>query len=323
VDYRAIGAAGYLGLGTVWALGFSSSPALLMATPASIPAALFKISGVIPLAATIYSWQSLATAAILIAVSTLLAYLSMPVSSSRTAESYNVSESYVVKQAEERRTPAEWLEYAPLLSILVGGLGLAYIAQIFVTRGPLAAVDLNTFNFIFIMVGLLLHWRPRSFLRAVNNSVPATAGVLIQFPFYGGIFGIVTLSPISRDLARFFVQISTHGSFAVLVAIYSAFLGVFVPSAGSKWIIEAPYVLQAAKDLHVNMGWIVQVYNTAECLPNLINPFFMLPILGILKIRARDLVGYTLLYFVVNSIVVLFLVWFFARTLAYVPPMGL
>jgi short-chain fatty acids transporter len=167
-----------------------------------------------------------------------------------------------------------------------------------------------------------LHWRPRSFVRAVNNSVPATAGVLIQFPFYGGIFGIVTMSPISRDLARFFVQISTHNSFAVLVAIYSAFLGVFVPSAGSKWIIEAPYVLQAAKDLHVNMGWIVQVYNTAECLPNLINPFFMLPILGILKIRARDLVGYTLLYFVVNSIVVLFLVWFFARTLAYVPPIG-
>ncbi len=323
VDYRAIGAAGYLGLGTVWALGFSSSPALLMATPASIPAALLKISGVIPLAATIYSWQSLATAAILITVSTVLAYLSMPVSSSKTAESYNVTEAFVVKQVEERHTPAEWLEYAPLLSILIGGLGLAYIAQIFMTRGPLAAVDLNTFNFIFIMVGLLLHWRPRSFVRAVNNSVPATAGVLIQFPFYGGIFGIVTMSPISRDLARFFVQISTHNSFAVLVAIYSAFLGVFVPSAGSKWIIEAPYVLQAAKDLHVNMGWIVQVYNTAECLPNLINPFFMLPILGILKIRARDLVGYTLLYFVVNSIVVLFLVWFFARTLAYVPPIGL
>jgi short-chain fatty acids transporter len=157
-------------------------------------------------------------------------------------------------------------------------------------------------------------------VRAVNSSVPATAGVLLQFPFYGGIFGIVTMSAISGDLATFFVRISTRGSFPVLVAIYSAVLGLFVPSAGSKWIIEAPYVLQAAKDLQVNMGWIVQVYNTAESLPNLINPFFMLPIVGILKVRPRDLVGYALVYFAVNSMVVLFLMWFFARTFTYVPP---
>ena len=187
----------------------------------------------------------------------------------------------------------------------------------------MAAVDLNTFNLLFIMAGLLLHWRPRSFIRAVNHAVPATAGVLIQFPFYGGIFGIVTMSHISGDLAGFFVRISTHGSFPVLVAIYSAFLGIFVPSAGSKWIIEAPYVLQAAKDLQVNLGWVVQIYNTAESLPNLINPFFMLPILGILRIRARDMVGYALLYFMVNSVLVMFLVWFLARSLPYIPPIGL
>jgi short-chain fatty acids transporter len=323
VDYRAIGAAGYLGLGTVWALGLSSSPALLMATPASIPAALLKISGVIPLSQTIYSWASLATVAIVIAASTTVAFLSMPTSSSKTAETFGVTEGFATSKLEPRSTPAEWLEYAPLLSLGIGILGAVYLEQIIATRGIVAAVDLNTFNFMFIMAGLLLHWRPRSFVRAVNNAVPATSGVLIQFPFYGGIFGIVTMSHISSGLARFFVQVSTHGSFPVLVGIYSAFLGIFVPSAGSKWIIEAPYVLQAAKDLHVNMGWIVQVYNTAESLPNLINPFFMLPILGILRIRARDLVGYTLLYFVVNSILVLFLMWFFARSIPYVPPIGI
>lgn len=323
VDYRAIGAAGYLGLGTVWALGLSSSPALLMATQGSIPAALFKISGVIQLSQTIYSWASLATVAIVIAAATTVAFLSMPKSSSKTAETFGVTEEFATTKLEPRNTPAEWLEYAPVLSLVIGILGLVYIEQIIATRGIVAAVDLNTFNFMFIMAGLLLHWRPRSFVRAVNHAVPATSGVLIQFPFYGGIFGIVTMSPISRDLARFFVQVSTHGSFPVLVAMYSAFLGIFVPSAGSKWIIEAPYVLQAAKDLHVNMGWVVQVYNTAESLPNLINPFFMLPILGILKIRARDLVGYALLYFIVNSLLVLFLMWFFARSIPYVPPIGI
>jgi short-chain fatty acids transporter len=321
IDYRAIGAAAYLGLGSVWALGLSSSAALLMATTGSIPAALLKISGVIPLSQTIYTWQSLVTAAILIVASVVVAYLSAPASSIRTAETYGVTEGLEVGKLEPRRTPAEWLEYVPILSIVIGAIGLVYLGQVFVARGPLAALDLNTYNLLFLMVGLVLHWRPRSFTQAVNDSVPATSGVLIQFPFYGGIFGIITMSPISRELANFFVHISSTGTYPVLVSIYSAILGLFVPSGGSKWIIEAPYVLQAAKDLHVNLGWVVQVYNAAEALPNLVNPFWMLPLLGILRARARDLVGYGLLQLAVHTVLVLFCMWFFARTLPYLAPM--
>jgi short-chain fatty acids transporter len=319
-DYRAIGAAAYLGSGSVWALGLSSSAALVMATPSSIPPALLKISGTIPLSQTIYTWQGITTAAILIASSTTVAYLSAPARSTRTVESFGITEKFAVAKIDERRTPAEWLEYAPALSIVVGVLGLAYLAQVFAERGPLAALDLNTYNLLFLMMGLLLHWRPRSFARAVNDAVPATSGVLIQFPFYGGIFGIITMSPLSRMLANFFVRAASRGAYPVFVAVYSAVLGMFVPSGGSKWIIEAPYVLQAAKELHVNLGWIVQTYNAAEALPNLVNPFWMLPLIGILKVRARDLVGYGLIQLAVNSALVLILTWFFARTLPYVPP---
>jgi len=320
IDYRAIGAAAYLGTGSVWALGLSSSAALVMATPSAIPTALLKISGVIPLRDTIYSWQSLTTAAILMFAGVVVAYLSAPVSSTKTAESFGVTEGLELQKLEERRTPAEWLEYAPVLSLVVGALGMAYLAQVLAARGPLAALDLNTYNLLFLMLGLVMHWRPRSFIRAVNNAVPSTAGVLIQFPFYGGIFGIITLSPIARDLAHFFVNFSSTNTYPILVSIYSAILGMFVPSGGSKWIIEAPYVLQAAKDLHVNLGWVVQIYNTSEALPNLINPFWMLPLLGLLKVRARDLIGYGLVYFLVNSVLVLFFMWFFARTFPYVAP---
>ena len=320
VDYRAIGAAAYLGTGSVWALGLSSSAALVMATPSAIPTALLKISGVIPLRDTIYSWQSLTTAVILMFAGVVVAYLSAPVSSTKTAESFGVTEGLELQKMEERRTPAEWLEYAPVLSLVVGALGMAYLAQVLAARGHFAALDLHTYNLLFLMLGLLLHWRPRSFIRAVNNAVPATAGVLIQFPFYGGIFGIITLSPISKDLAHFFVSFSSTNTYPILVSIYSAILGMFVPSGGSKWIIEAPYVLQAAKDLHVNLGWVVQIYNTSEALPNLINPFWMLPLLGLLKVRARDLIGYGLVYFFVNSVLVLFFMWFFARTFPYIAP---
>src|SRR5882762_623251 len=145
--------------------------------------------------------------------SAVLAYLSAPVSSTKTAESFGVTEGLELQKMEERRAPAEWLEYFPGLSIVVGVLGMAYLAQVLAARGPLAALDLNTYNLLFLMLGLLLHWRPRSFIRAVNNAVPSTAGVLIQFPFYGGIFGIITLSSISRDLAHFFVSFSSTNTY--------------------------------------------------------------------------------------------------------------
>ena len=320
IDYRAIGAASFVGNGSVWALGLSSSAALVMATPGSIPAALVKISGVIPLSLTIYTWQSAATAAILIVSSVTVGYLSAPANSRKDAESFGVADGLEIKSLEERKTPAEWLEYAPALSILIAILGLAYIAQVLSVKGPLGALDLNTYNLLFLMLGLLLHWRPRAFVRAVNDAVPATAGVLIQFPFYGGIFGIITYSTLAAKLAHFFVSVSSANTYPIVVSIYSALLGMFVPSGGSKWIIEAPYVLQAAKDLQVNLGWVVQIYNTSEALPNLINPFWMLPLLGLLKVKARDLIGYGMLYFMVNFAVVLFLMWFFARTFTYVPP---
>jgi short-chain fatty acids transporter len=172
------------------------------------------------------------------------------------------------------------------------------------------------------MLGMLLHRTPRAFIKAVTASVPAAAGVLIQFPFYAGILGLMTKSPVSTELAHFFVRISTTGTYPILVSIYSAILGLFVPSGGSKWLIEAPYVIDAAKQLHVNLGWVVQIYNTAEALPNLVNPFWMLPVLGLLNVRARDLVGYSVLQLMVHLPLVLFLMWLFARTLPYTPPFG-
>src|SRR5216117_3861921 len=258
-DYRAAGAAGYLGLGSVWALGLSSSAALLMATKGSIPASLLPISGVLPFSATIFLWQSVVMAIILIALSVLVAYLTAPdARTARTAESYGIRPEPLEIRSPERQRPGEWLEYSPLLTILIVIVGVAYLAQLFGSKGGgigagiAQALDLNTYNFIFLLAGLLLHWRPRRFLEAVSRSVPATAGVLIQFPFYAGIFGMSTgtpgdPSPISKWLAELFVRVSDPNSYPVLVSIYSGVLGLFVPSGGSKWVIEAPYVLQAAR----------------------------------------------------------------------------
>lgn len=321
VDYRALGAAAYLGLGSIWALGLSSSAALLMATPASLPASLVKISGLIPLSQTIYTWQSILTALVLMCLSVAVAFLSAPAGSLvRTAESYGIRPDSSADVIGQPRRPGDWLENAPVVTLLIGLIGFGYIGQTIHAKGALAALNLNTYNLLFLMIGLLLHWRPGSFTRAVSDAVPATGGILIQFPFYAGIFGMISGSPISKLMADFFVRSSSHNTYPLLVAAYSATLGFFVPSGGGKWLIEAPYVMDAAKILKVHLGWTVQVYNAAEALPNLINPFWMLPLLGILKMKARDLVGFGLLQLMILGPVVLFLMWILAHTFTYVPP---
>lgn len=323
MDYRAAGAAGYLGLGAVWALGLSSSAAMMMATKSAIPPALYNISGLIPLRQTLFLWQNLVTAAVLIVVSVIVAYLSAPSeANARTAEAYGIVYEPVDRPLEPKTKPGEWLEYSPLLSLFVGALLLWYLIDVFRTspQGALAALDLNTYNLMFLTVGLLLHWRPKRFMRAVSECVPATGGVLIQFPFYAVIFGMIVGTSITSWLSNLFVHITTHGTYPLLVALYSAVLGVFVPSGGSKWVIEAPYILQAANQHQVHLGWVVQIYNASEALPNLINPFWMLPLLGILRLKARDLVGYGVLQMIVHIPIVFFLCWFFARQIAYAPP---
>jgi len=324
MDYRAAGAAAYLGTGAVWALGISSSAAMLMATKSAMPPSLFSISGLIPLTQTIFLWQSIATTAILVVLSTLVAYWSTPsAENARTAESYGIQYEPIQSSLEARSKPGEWLEYSPLLTVLVVLLLGWYLVDVFRTspQGALAALDLNTYNLMFITVGLLLHWRPKRFTHAVTAGIPATGGVLIQFPFYAVIFGMIVGTGIADALAKLFASISTHDTYPLLVAVYSAVLGVFVPSGGSKWVIEAPYVLQAANLHQVHLGWVVQIYNASEALPNLVNPFWMLPLLGILKLKARDIVGYGVLQLIVHVPVVFFLCWLFARYIPYLPPM--
>jgi short-chain fatty acids transporter len=330
MDYRAAGAAGYMGLGAVWAMGLSSSAAQLQANPASMPPQLLEITGVIPFTETIFLWQSIVLSFVLIVVTVIIAWLTAPMGEkARSAHSLGVVIDAKPSEAPRTRAerPGEWLEYSPLLSILLAALGGAWLVHEFATRGFVLAIsNLNTYNFLFLMLGLLLCWRPRAFLDAVARAVPSVTGVLIQFPLYGGIASLITApagtdgESIAHVLSTLFTEAATAETFPVVMGSYSAVLGFFVPSGGGKWIIEAPYVMQAANELQVHLGWAVQIYNAAEALPNLINPFWMLPLLGILGLRARDVVGFTVVQFIVHVPLVLFLLWALGLTLEYHPP---
>lgn len=328
MDYRAAGAAAYLGLGATWAMGLSSSSAQLQANPKSLPPSLLQITGVIPFRETIFLWQSLLIALILVVMSTVIALASAPGRSSAvTAQDLDIDPRRETTEVEPPRQPGEWLEHAPVLTVLIALLAIGWLIQEFARQDWIVAIsNLNTYNFLFLMLGFLLHWRPKRFLAALAKSVPATAGILIQFPFYAAIAAILTGAKnaggqsVSDVITHAFVALNTQGSFPLAMGVYSAVLGFFIPSGGGKWLLEAPYVMQAANELKVHLGWAVQVYNAAEALPNLINPFFMLPLLGILGLKARDIVGFSFLQLIFHLPVVLFLLWALAFTLEYHPP---
>jgi short-chain fatty acids transporter len=329
-DYRALAATSLLGLGSVWAQGLSSSAALQMATPGQLQPRVRDIvaaggvvpGGLIPLRATIFTWQSFVAVAIEIAVVVaVVAAASPPPGRAKTAADLGVRlDALVVEEPALDRapTPAERLEHSRLLSGAIALLGIAYLV-LYVGRASdrLSALNVNTINFGFLVLGIALHGTPARLMRAVRDAVPATWGVILQFPFYAGIAGIIAYTELGSRIAHLFVDLSTRTTFPPIVAVYSAVLGVFVPSGGSKWVIEAPYVIQAAHDLKVHLGWTVAVYNLGEALANLVQPFFMLPTLAILGLKARDVMGFTFVVFLVMTPVVLALVTILGATMAY------
>lgn len=331
LDYRAAAAAAIIGMGATWALGISSSAAQLQANKASLPESIYQLTGVIPFTETIFLPQSMIMTAVLIVASIAIAYFSAPKDQDvKTIEHFNIKldqDEPDHSQPQTTKRPGEWLENSPILSILIVILGAIWMFNEFSKSNPILAISsLNTYNFIFLILGIALHGTPRNFLNAVTQAVPAISGVLIQFPLYGSIAFMMTHAMNAQDLslshyiAEFFVSISTKETFAIVMGIYSAILGFFIPSGGGKWIIEAPYVMQAAHDLKYHLGWSVQIYNAAEALPNLINPFFMLPMLGILKLKAKDVIGFTVAQLIFHIPLVLFLLWILGRTLTYVAP---
>lgn len=330
VDYRALAAASFLGLGSIWAQGLSGSAALQMATPGALQPQIREIvaagggvpGGIISFGHTIFLWQSLAAVLVEIAVVTSVMWLATPPAGrGRTAEELGIALGPgppAPGPAPPAAAPGAWLEQSSILTWVVAALGATYLARYFAASGdPLNAVTLNTLNLTFLVAGFVLHRTPARLMRAVQEATPAVWGVILQFPFYAGIAAVITTTRLSERLAGAFVSVSTHATFPPLVALYSAVLGVFVPSGGSKWVIEAPYVMAAAHGLKVHLGWVVSAYDLGEALANLVQPFWMLPVLGLLGLRARDVMGYTLIVFLVLAPVVLALVTVLGWTLPY------
>ena len=218
------------------------------------------------------------------------------------------------EQAVDRAslTPAQRLEHSCVLNLVIGLTGIAWFVKMIAEKG-IVNLSVNNFNFFMRMLGLVLHKTPRSFTRAVASSVSSVSGVIVQFPLYAGIYGIVNYTGLTGALAEMFKAISTVETFPAITFVYSAILNFFVPSAGSKFIIEVPYIIPAAIDLGASLPAVINAYSFGDYATNLIQPFWALPVLGMFKLKFQDIIPYGFVMCVVSSVVtILFALFFYA-----------
>ena len=307
--YPLLAVAGYMGMSLTWGWGLSSSAGLLQATEGNALMLMGFVYRVIPSTEWVFHpYPLILTALSLVYGSIMLYLLSPPDENCRPIELYvdlddggAEPETVPVEHGDRTGTTKPAGNTKPALadridnSRILGGVlaltGLVLFLRAFFTQG-LGALDLNNFNFGFLMIGLLLYVSPTKYLREFYDAIQGSAGVVLLFPFYAGIIGIMTGTGLVDTMTESLLSIATADTFAVTAWITGGVLNIFVPSAGGEWAIIGGPMMVAGAELGIPHGQTIAAYAVGDAHTNLLNPFWAIPLLAITGLRARDMFGY-------------------------------
>jgi len=307
IHYPAVVAAAYSGLGLTWHWGLTASAPLLMNTPGNFLAETLKeLYGreTVPLNETIFNPYTIMNF-IVITVAALIIYWLIAPSRGRLRGIEEFAPE-ALREGEERveevkpQTLADKLENSRVLALVIVLLGAIAIAIELSTKGISRALNLNTMNFIFLMAGLLLYANPIRYAKAFYASVKSAAGVILQFHFYAGIFGLfnTVFEPVGKSSAQIIAEalasIATPELWPVIVFITAGIVNLFIPSGGGEWAAIGEILIRASHELGVPIGKTIIAYGFGDSWTNLLQPFWAIPLLDITGTRARDVFGYTI-----------------------------
>jgi short-chain fatty acids transporter len=308
VDYRLLIAAAYLGLGCTWHSGLSGSAPLVAATPDNFLIKGKLLDGIIPVSNTIFHPFNLILTLLIMIVVTILMALMHPRPEKTFVVKPELMDQLKLYVAPPKPTkwesPSDWMNWWPGFNIIIFLGGLVWLIWHFSTRG--VELTLNVVNLAMLILGILFHWRPWSFLKATEDAGKAVWGIVIQFPFYAGIFGLFRFTLLSEAFTKAFVTISTPQTFPLFMYWYGGLLNYLIPSGGGEFAVVAPYILPAAKQLGVGMGTTVITFAWSDMMTDMIQPFWAIAMLAVAKLNFRDIMGYLLMvffvYFIITSI---------------------
>ncbi len=307
IDFGWLVAAAYSGF-LIWASGLSSSIALAQATPGSKLNIVQIVTGhVLPIGSTIFTTFNLVPVLVLLVVLPFVLRALEPADpSTRSARSGQALEFFNTEPIETARgaapqTLASALENAWILNAIVAAAGLGYIIWNWSSVG--VSLDINSVIFIFFCLGLLLHWRPIAYVAAVNDAARITGPLILQYPLYGGIMGIMTATGLAGVIAQWFDAFSTGATLPFWSYLSSIVISLFVPSGGGHWAVQGPFAVPAAVKLHASLPATAMGVAIGEEVANMIQPFWALPVLAIAGIGLRRVMAFTVVSFAIALVV--------------------
>jgi short-chain fatty acids transporter len=311
-NYGLIGAAAYSGL-MVWHGGLSGSAPIKAADPGNLQSLVKEMPNVdlssipdrIDMSTTIFSPMNVVICLLLLVILPTSLYLV----GKRSEKPFTLPVQNIIIDkdiAEQKGTGAEQLDHSKLFAILIGTLILAYAfykAVILPEHFSLAFLTPNFINFILLGLGIMCHLKLSSFSKAAGNAVSGATGILLQFPLYFGILGIMVGSGLIVEMSAWIETSSTADSFPFLTFFSAGLVNVFVPSGGGQWVVQGPIIISAAQNLGVSYPKAIMALAYGDQLTNMIQPFWALPLLGITGLKAKQILPYTLILFILGLVI--------------------
>ncbi len=299
LHYPLLVASAYSGF-IIWHMGYTGSAPLFMATPGH---AMEAQAGIIPVTATIFAWWNMVLAAFVLGVvSVICALMRPPAEQIKEIDPRLLQDPHdPVVPSSETMTFGVRLTHSRLGSSALGGLLLLYMAFWFADRG--FSLDLNIVNWSFLTAGLLLSRSPGHYIDLVTEGGRSLGPLLLQYPFYAGIMGLMAGSGMIDVLSNWIVEHSSQTTLPIWGFLSAGFVNMFVPSGGGQWAVQGPVFVEAALKLDVDLPLIIMAVAYGDQWTNMIQPFWTIPLLVIAGLSVRDVMGYTFITLLVTGVV--------------------
>lgn len=308
INYPLVGASGYVGL-MIWHGGISGSAPLkvsesghlksLMSTSTDV-SITSQLPDLIPFSKTVLSTSNLTLFLMLLVVIPLVLY---KISKNTAPTKINLPTYSYKTQAKNLVEGAEKFDHFKWVGVFFGILILGTFFYSYSSNLKALIITPNMLNFFMLGLGLLLHKTVASFLLALSEAIKGASGILIQFPLYFGIMGIMSSSGMVVEIADFFVSIASKHTLPLFTFISAGFVNIFVPSGGGQWAIQGPIVIESALKLGVPLPKAIMALAYGDQITNMLQPFWALPLLGITQLKAKEILPYTLVLMFVGCIV--------------------
>ncbi len=314
INYPLIGASAYVGL-MVWHGGLSGSSLVKVAEDGHLHSMMTGIVSEnkmmllpekIELGETVFSAMNIYATLMLIIIVPIVVYLIGLKKEEGNSIPVHIKTKKIHIEEKHNLYGAERLDHSKLMSKFLGCFIIVYLLFSVILNERVSGLSFITPNFInlsLFSLGILFHKNFRGFLNAIDEAIGGTAGILIQFPLYFGIMGIMKSSGLVTAMSDFFIAISSSMTFPIYTLISAGVVNIFVPSGGGQWAIQGPILIQTALEMNVPLSKAILSLAYGDQLTNMLQPFWALPLLGITKLKAKDILPYTLLLMLIGLLI--------------------